>query len=194
VTINTVGDNQFLVLKCINETSEDSANVVITVTATPTEPPAGDCGSYQSPLGDGNVVEWNTFWREEFPFPLSNRLDANIPRNSYLALKFDTGSITRAEGESGAFDTVESTATSGRRLGSVSRCPGDFDVAEECRASWGYDGLLIWSTNGRANACQLDDDTVYYFNLTFTDGTNPASTECQDSLCQTMLFHYKARN
>ena len=121
----------------------------------------------------GTVVEWATFW-DDIPFPNPSFSDefTHIPRNGYLAIEFNTANYL----DTGLLLTIETTATSGRRLGSISQCPGDFDVADKCRHVWGVGGEIYWSTNGYSKACILDPNTTYYFNVTFTDGVDPASS------------------
>lgn len=184
VTINVTGNYAFT-LSCIDASNgQDTKFVGITVVTEPT--PAGECKDYVSPLGSGTVVAWSDFWGISFPGPESTSELTDVPRRSYLALEFNTGNFS----DSGAFGNVESTATSGRRLGSLSRCPGDYDVADDCQQYWGEGQTLIWSTEGYPGACQLEPNTTYYFNLTFTDGFDPVSTQCVDSTCQTLLRFY----
>jgi hypothetical protein len=152
-----------------------------TVTAN-AEPTTQTCSA--APLA-GNVIPWETFWLVDFPNPGYDNRFAVIPRMGYLALKFNTGSIV----DDGKMSTIETTITDGVRLGAFSECPGDFDVAPECEYVWGISGGIRWATNARADACQLKPNTTYYFNVTFTDGTDTASTTCNTSQCVTNLQH-----
>jgi hypothetical protein len=102
-----------------------------------------------------------------------------VPHKGYLAIEFDTADFV----DDGKISALENAATPGIRLGSFSESPGDFDVADECRYSWGLGGGLSWSTNGLADACQLNFATTYYFNITFTDGVDPDSATCTFSTC-----------
>lgn len=149
----------------------------------PVEPTA--CDDFVSPL-NGSTVFWDGFFAENFPNPGYANEYASINRAGYMAIKFDTGNTF----DTGKFMTVESTTTSGSRLGSVSQCPGDFDVAPECTYTWGTSGGIVWSTEGYAGACQLDPQSTYYFNITFTDGFNPKDSTCDDTKCITKVRVY----
>jgi hypothetical protein len=191
VVIDVTGTYVFT-LRCSDSSGgQDTKNVGITVTTV--TPNSSECTDYQSPLGNGSIVTWSDFWATPYPGPVSASVTTNVPRRSYLAIEFNTGDIPNLGKDSGAFGNVESTATSGRRLGSVSRCPGDYDVADECQQYWGEGQTLIWSTEGYNGACQLEPNTTYYFNLSFTDGIDPNSSQCIDSTCQTLLRHYNPR-
>ena len=149
----------------------------------PVEPSV--CDDFVSPLS-GFTYLWDDFFAENFPNPGYANEYATINRAGYLAIEFDTGNTF----DTGKLMTLESTTTSGSRLGSVSQCPGDFDVAPECTFTWGTAGGIIWSTDGYAGACQLDPQSTYYFNITFTDGFNPRESTCGDSRCITKVRVY----
>jgi hypothetical protein len=133
----------------------------------------------------GTIKSWQSFWMVSFPNPGYDNRFATIPKTGYLALKFNTGDLV----EDGKMTTIETTVTDGLRLGSFSECPGDFDVAPECDYVWGISGGVRWATKGRSGACQLKPNTTYYFNLTFTDGVDPATSSCLTSNCVTTLQH-----
>lgn len=188
VPMNLVGTFTFG-LTCNNGTLASntiSRTVVVNDVAEPPPPtPRSACEDFVAPLS-GSVVPWNTFFNESFPFPGYENEYATVNRFGYLALEFDTENFV----DTGSLMTLESTTTSGSRLGSVSQCPGDFDVAPECKYTWGTSGAIIWSTANYAGACQLEPDTTYYFNITFTDGEDPASTNCYDNKCITKVRVY----
>ena len=149
----------------------------------PIEPPS-HCGNDVLP---GVLVSWKDFWGVAFPDPISMQTFTDIPRNGYLAIEFNTGSVP----DTGLLSTIESVDTSGRRLGSISTCPGDFDVADDrCLHVWGTGGEIYWSTQGYYRACVLEPNTTYYFNITFTDGYDPDSSECLSTKCITKLRTY----
>ena len=184
VIIPTSG-NYIFTLSCSDAAGgSDSSTLNITVTPTVIVP-LDACKDYQSPLG-GTVVNWSDFWGVDFAGPVTGDKTIFINRAGYVALEFNTGDIN----DSGAFSTVESTLTSGTRYGSISRCPGDFDVEPECDQVWGAGLPLIWSTEGYNNACDLEKNTTYYFNLTFTNGFDPTTTLCQDRYCQGRIRFY----
>lgn len=180
VTISAVGVYQFT-LTCEGATGTPVQSMV-EVEAVPYNPPG--CESTLT----GNTFAWADFWRDiPFPDPVWNREITQIPRKGYVAIEFNTANFI----DTGALKTIETTANAGRRLGAISRCAGDFQVADECQLVWGVGGDIIWSTEGYPGSCPLEPNTTYYFNITFTDGVNPNSTDCNDSKCFTEV---EARN
>jgi len=134
----------------------------------------------------GNTLAWNLFWSAQFPGPsYQNVTNWIIPRQGFQALEFNTGSII----DDGKISALENSSTPGIRTGSISQCPGDFDVPAECSYTWGLGGGLRWATNGKFGACQLDPNTTYYFNITFTDGVDPDTTSCDNAPCRINLQH-----
>jgi len=181
LVISTAGTYQFT-LECVG----DSGTVAkpVSVTANVPNPNTNNC---DTPSLNGTTVEWATFWNNvPFPDPLYANEYTEIPRNGYLAIEFNTANYV----DTGLLTTIETTTTNGRRLGSISQCPGDFDVANECKHIWGTGGEIFWSTAGYSKACILEPNTTYYFNVTFTDGVDPASTECTSSSCITNMRAY----
>ncbi len=155
------------------------------VAPPPPPPPASACEDYVAPLS-GTTVPWESVFAADFPMPGYANDYVTINRYGYMSLEFDTANFT----DTGSVSTIEVTTTSGSRVGSISQCPGDFDVAAECKYTWGTSGGIIWSTENYNGACQLDPDTTYYFNVTFTDGSDPTSSTCGDSKCITKLRVY----
>jgi hypothetical protein len=134
----------------------------------------------------GNIVNWSEFWYQAFPGPVyENVTNYIIPRLGYLAIEFNTANII----DDGKISALENPSTPGIRTGSISTCPGDFDVPAECRYTWGLGGGLPWSTNGKLGTCALDSNTTYYFNITFTDGVDTDSSTCNLSPCRINLQH-----
>lgn len=159
---------------------------VIPPVAPPVAPPPAHCSGTAL---TGVTVNWKDYWGVAFPNPVSSQEFTNVPRNGYLAIKFNTANYV----DTGLISTIESIETSGRRLGSISTCPGDFNVADKCKRVWGTGGDIFWSTKGYSKACILEPNTTYYFNLTFTDGSDPASTECHSARCITKIRAYNPR-
>jgi len=159
-----------------------SANSAVKSAVVTVNPPPTACAA--SPLGTGDIKTWNSYWGVNFPNPYYDQKYAYVPRTSYLALEFNTGNIV----SSGRFTSVETSITGGARIGSISQCPGDFDVSEDCKYAWGIGGGLNWVTDGGAG-CQLQPNTTYYFNLTHTDGFDPNTTTCSSVPCVTYLQH-----
>ena len=60
-------------------------------------------------------------------------------------------------------------------------------MAPECRAiSDAYKESIPWATTGAPGYCQLEKDTTYYWNTTFTDGVDRATSTC-GTFCLTTL-------
>ena len=177
LTINNPGTYTF-VLTCQDSaggTAQRSTVVTVQENSTPTQ-----CST---PPLSGSTTTWKNFWLVDFPSPKYDNVFATVPRTGYLAIEFETGNII----DDGKISSVETTVTDGVRLGTISQCPGDFDVEAPCKYIWGIGGGLLWATNGMSNACQLEPNTKYYFNLTFTDVFNPATTSCKTFPCITTL-------
>ncbi|MCW8926566.1 MAG: hypothetical protein OQJ84_09930, partial [Xanthomonadales bacterium] len=166
-------------LRCVGDSGTVQSQ--LSVTAVTDTPPPDNCAA--ATLG-GTTVEWAEFWNDvPFPDPVYGSIYSDIPRNGYLAIKFNTADFV----DTGLLSTIETTATRGRRLGALSQCPGDFDVADECQEIWGNGGDIIWTTDGYSGACDLEPNTTYYFNITFTDGVDPTTSECTSTYCQTKV-------
>jgi len=139
-----------------------------------------------SPLS-GLISLWSNYWQKEFPEPNFDNKFATIPKNGFLALEFNSGDTIG----DGKLTTIETTATDGLRFGTLSTCPGDFDVEPECDHVWGVGGSIRWETNGRVGACHLEPNTTYYFNVTFTDGQSPGTSSCDSAPCITTFQHIR---
>jgi len=177
VTVSTAGTYSFT-LDCFDSSGgQDSVTTVVTAN------PVGD--GCAAPALTGTDITWKSFWLVDFPKPGYDNRYATVPRYGYLALEFNTGNIVA----NGKLFTVETTQTDGVRLGAISQCPGDFDVQPECDYVWGIGGGLSWATNG-TSGCQLAPNTTYYFNLTYTDGVDPATTTCDSYPCITTIQNY----
>jgi len=173
VPVATAGSYTFS-LTC----KDASGGTAVKSTIVVANPASQQCSA--APL-TGTVITWKNFWGVDFPKPSYENKFATVPRTGWLALEFNTGSVV----STGAILTIETTVTDGVRVGAFSQCPGDFDVAPECDYTWGIGGALVWATNG-GTGCKLLPNTTYYFNLTFTDGFEPASS-CSSSPCITTI-------
>lgn len=187
LTLTQAGDFNFT-LTCTGPNGPASDNFWIEVLDDEPTPTTTDCGSV--PLS-GNVSSWKSFWRYDFPGPSNSILNTYIPRRGYQAFEFNTGDVV----DNGALASVQNVYTGPRpRLGAISECPGDFNVASECTYTWGFTGGISWATNGTPGACQLKPNTTYYANFTFTNGTDPNSTSCEVGIsCVATLKHINAR-
>jgi len=178
ITIATAGSYVFT-LECTGESGTVQSQLSVNVNEPTSVPDNCD----PSPLG-GITTEWATFWNGvSFPGPIYANEYTEIPRNGYVAIQFNTADYL----DTGLLTTIETTATSGRRLGAISQCPGDFDVPDLCKKIWGVGGEIWWSTTGYSKACKLEPNTNYYFNVTFTDGVDPSSSECMNTKCITQI-------
>lgn len=178
IVINTAGSYNFtLVCQGVNN-DQQSKSAPVTVTAA-----QQSCNNVTL---SGNVIDWSSFWTAAFPGPVyENETNVIVSQKGYLAIKFDTGNIV----DDGKISALENSSTNGIRLGSYSQCPGDFDVPDECKMTWGLGGGLRWATNGKIGACQLQSNTTYYFNITFTNGVDPNSYSCTAIPCRVNLQH-----
>ncbi len=178
IVINDAGNYSFG-LTCVGSEGQQSQSVSVVVS------PVGQ--SCDSVTLAGNNVEWASFWSTSFPGPVyENVTNWIVPQKGYLALEFNTANFV----DNGKISALENASTPGIRTGSISTCPGDFDVPAECRYQWGLGGGLRWATNGKLDACPLDSNTTYYFNITFTDGADINSSTCNASPCRVNLQHY----
>jgi len=185
ITISTASADPYtFTIECEGQNGPVQKNINVKVNEKSVTPPTpNDC---DAPLLDnGKILTWTEFWNADFPGPAYGSENSEIPRRSYLALEFNSGDVS----DTGKLETSELTSTSGRRIGSISKCPGDFDVAPECDHVWGNGGGIFWSTTGYSGACDLEPDTTYYFNLTFTNGADASTSECVDTYCLTMVRH-----
>ena len=179
LTINSTGTYIFN-LVCVGPTGDQQTRQEI-VTVTPEQQ------SCDSVTLAGNIVQWSTFWSASFPGPVyENVTNWIIPQRGYLAIEFNTANVN----DDGKISSLENSSTPGIRNGSISTCPGDFtDVPAECTYQWGLGGGLRWATNGKLGACDLDSNTTYYFNITFTDGVDLTSSTCGGAPCRINLQH-----
>jgi hypothetical protein len=134
----------------------------------------------------GSAKAWTGIFYQSFPGPVyENVTNIIIPQNGFWAVAFNTGSHI----DNGKLSLLENSASPGLRRGSISRCLGDFSAPPECSYVWGLGGGIKWSTNG-TEGCQLERGKLYYFNVTYTDGTNPSSSQCRATPCRINVQHY----
>jgi hypothetical protein len=178
IAIGTAGSYTFS-LECQGiEGDQQTRSVTVTVNSAPQA-----CDTVTL---SGNIVDWGSFWSASFPGPVyENVTNWIIPQKGYLAIEFNTAEFI----DDGKITLLENPTTPGIRTGAYSECPGDFNVPAECRFSWGLGGGLRWATNGSLDSCELKPDTTYYFNITFTDGEDPDTSNCNDSPCRINAQH-----
>ncbi len=182
ITIATAGTYTFTLTCDDVQANTDSRNVTVTVN-TPAPPPGPDNCPIQ-PL-TGTQATWMELWGIGFPKPGYATRNDIVPFSGYRAYEFYTGNIV----DNGFVTEVGNTQTSGLRRGSISECPGDFNVAPECDQVWGIGGGIGWATDGKAGSCQLKANTTYYFNMTFTDGFDSKSSTCDSNPCVISVQH-----
>ncbi len=141
---------------------------------------AGDEPCPTAPSG-GEIRQWADVLDSPWPNNTSNVQNIQIPDPGYLAVRFQTGSVV----DHGSLTDIENTTSTGVRLGTYSKCPGDFLLAlpntHPCKESWGVGGGLRWSTevDPDADHCVLEPNTVYYFNHTYlSDPYDGNTTTC----------------
>jgi len=178
ITVAAAGNYSF-VLTCEGESGPVDRSRTLFVNE-PGEP--SDC---DDPTLSGFTMDWADLWNYDFPGPGYSIRNLDVGRTGYVALEFNTGNIV----DNGILSSTGNTITSGTRLGAVSECPGDFDVSDECSQIWGSGGGITWRTDG-AGDCQLEPNTTYYFNVTFTNGSSPTSSTCTSSQCIATLKHF----
>lgn len=139
----------------------------------------------ETPDLTGETITWPAFYLTDFPDINLGSKPNGDPRDSrtmqifakgYRAIEFDTASVV----DTGLFESPDNEFVDGERLGVVSKCLGRFDnVPAACKFVWDTTaGGITWSTEGASGACQLEANTTYYLNVTFTDGVDPDSTSC----------------
>jgi hypothetical protein len=175
ISVNNIQPGTQYTLTCFGEFDEDSKTIAIAV-----KEPQLVCSTT---LTSDTTRDWTSIFREEFPGPSSEQVRITIPTRGYYAVKFNTGDLSDA----GFLTNIEASGTSGYRYGSVSQCPGDFNVKDECQHKWGDTGGIFWDTDANDGRCILEQNTTYYWNMTFTDGAAPNSSRCIGSFCETYL-------
>lgn len=101
---------------------------------------------------------------------------------------------TSASGSETGLFAIVPTSTGGQTLRiSISECPGDFDVADlpgdQSRCAFqGTDGSIRWTEGDPAGRkCNLQPDTEYYINMTFTTAAGGSTCSNAGAGCE-MLY------
>jgi hypothetical protein len=189
VQISNSGNYQFGMTCTGGGTSTSKSTNIVVVT----DPTTTGCDPINVGL-QGRTIGWTSLFNTSWAQTGSSQKLVAIQKGEYVAIQFNSSDILAT----GYDTTIETTANSGIRLGTISRCPGQFYVLpDECKESWGIDDQLNWSTlSNPGSACSLEPNTTYYLNLTFTDGYFPSSDTCMttnpsSSTCYTYLKHIK---
>lgn len=190
ITMTTAGSYLFT-LNCTNDKpSSRTRNVTVNVTAAGGGGVPEECNDVTLA---GSTTTWSEAFGDTWPNPRYWEGVKHIAKRGFLAIEFNTRFVTK----SGGVSTIKHTSTGGTRLGAISECPGDFvnhlpDTASRCTQVWGTGGSISWSTsNPGSGDCALQPDTTYYFNLTFTDGLDPQTSNCTVSDCRTTVRVWK---
>lgn len=186
LTLATAGTYTFR-LDCSNSTPSNTFRTV-SVNVSPDDPGPSDC---PTPTLAGNTIDWANHFGSVWPDPTYAQKLTTIPRAGYLAIEFNTGSVV----EDGGISSINHTSTYGDRFGAISECPGDFsqrlpDTVANCTELWYIGGGIGWNTlaGDQSRQCDLQPNTTYYLNVTFTDGVNPATDRCVGSFgCKTYI-------
>ena len=135
-----------------------------------------------------------------FPGPSGSQRNFVLRRGEYAAMQFTVPTNLNRQGTFNVVEAQFGVGTAGRKIWSISKCPGDFDRAAitadyggNCyRWVDGGSGAIAWAPAGSASAgyCELEPGETYYLNLVYTEseaGTAPADLvwRCpnNDSIC-----------
>lgn len=118
------------------------------------------------------TTEWEGTWGQ--PYPDGNQRNIAVEPDRYVAIAFDTGSIpvgttVRTNISDPQFST---TVAGGDKMITVSECPGDFGPQPDsgCRVVMSG-GSFTHTIGGDNGFCNLEQGTVYYLNILYTDQT-----------------------
>lgn len=178
ITINTAATYS-LRLDCVG-VNGDTGYKTASVTVNPATV------SCPEPALAGSTITWKDFWGVSWPSPVYASKNLYLGLTGYKGIEFHTSNVA----DKGSLTTISNTYANGARFGAISECPGVFDVPDNCKASMGAVGI-VWSTGAASSTeCQLKPDTTYYFNLTYTDGLDPATSTCDSTNCITTVRVY----
>jgi hypothetical protein len=192
IQITEFGEISFRIF-CFDVAGEvvaDQVTLSVTETAPPApepevvDPPTVSCDNPD--VSRGSIVEWSEMYQAA-NFPDTSRLGDtfSISRNSYVAVRFNTGD---------AVGTVSNRAVAvsgGIRNVAVSQCPGMFvtDIPDACKQAQGTGSVHRFSTDGSL-PCNLEPNTEYFFNITYADVNDrlvDESSYCGSSNCTVKL-------
>lgn len=116
------------------------------------------------------TTEWGGTWGQ--PYPDGNQRNIAVEPDRYVAIAFDTGSVpvgttVRTSISDPQFST---TVAPGDKMITVSECPGDFGPQPDsgCRVVMSG-GQFTHTIGGDNGFCNLEQGTVYYLNILYTD-------------------------
>ncbi len=180
ITMDTLNPPAFQ-LTCTGAGLNPVARAVnVTVNEVFVDPNPTNCPAPET--SSGEVVSWSDYWGgQTWPSQDVVQKDDRIGRFDYLAIEFNTANFN-------GFGLVKTIQLSdGNRNVAISKCPGVFveAVPAACFQRQANGQSLFWSTDG-SRACQLDNNTTYYVNITYVDVANQSSssTFCGSSSCR----------
>jgi len=119
-----------------------------------------------------NTVNWAETWGQAFPD--GNQRKVVVEPDMYVALAFNTGSVTPGTTVRPQFSDPQFSASvaGGDKIVSISECPGDFGPQADpgCRLTLGG-GAFTFKIGGDDAFCNLQNDTTYFFNVLYTNET-----------------------
>ena len=194
-TVDFVGSRSYT-LRCVNGANTTTRSVSVTGESIDPPDPVGMCPEDFDASLSGDDYEWADVFSTIWPRPTYSQKTLTIRRGGYLSIAFDTGSN---EGWRGSYKSITSISTAGRRLLSISACPGDFseylpenDVTD-CTEDQYNGGAVAWTTEaaGRSGFCKLETDSTYFLNMTFVEGGETGGNDrCSGDSCRTVLQVY----
>jgi hypothetical protein len=178
-------------LECSNGPVLDTANVSLTVNESGggggggvpqfcvddgRVPPAGLTQDTTILVSNGSAqtVTWEQVFDLNFPF--GNGPDVAINRDRYASLRFNTGTLSTGTSGRIAFDFTQTFLPTGRKVVTISECPGDFTtlLSNACRVTDLGNGAIRWEiVTGGGFDCRLQPNTDYYLNILYTQDTAP---------------------
>ena len=173
-----------VVLTCSNGpvTDQETRTIVVNTDPGPTAcvqegrvPPVGLTRDTSIILGSGRqTLTYEDVFSSDFPG--GTDVNIEIERDQYAALQFNTGNTPI--GETGALDfnaIFSSQILSGRKIVTISECPGDFTAQADPGCDQNiFVGGINWRMGG-AQDCNLDQNTTYYINILYTNDSQPPS-------------------
>ena len=138
VVIDTAGNYTFT-MTCVGDDEVVKTATTSVVVDTDVVDPPTDCTA--SPLGEGVDTSWKNVWGVDFPGPTNAYRNPVIPRNSYMSLEFNTGTVW----DNGYIGNTESTRTAGVKLVAIANVQVISMLYQNVRSS----GVLEDTCNGQ---------------------------------------------
>ena len=192
ITMDQTGDYTFN-LSCTG----DDQTVTRSRSVSVTDPSTGGGGNpvptnCPDPLMPGQTVPFQSLFGDVWPEPNNNRIQINIPRGEYIALKINTGDAAAVRASHGFIENSYYSASLYGRVVQISQCPGDFSaetVDDACRDSISISDEIDWNLGPDSDrrTCDLEPNTDYYINMVFGYLSAPDVNTCESRTCRTYL-------